>query len=143
MRSHIQGLVLLIVLLIVFWVTWSKAGPVISDAFEGEDGAIVAESGDEVEIDPETNEEVEPPLTPDEIAELQSALTAAGYDPGPIDGIMGDQTINAATTARFDYGLSDATDRELIVAINDDLATQLADLPPDFDFESLDGLVEG
>jgi len=45
--------------------------------------------GTEVETADET------PATPEEVAEIQSLLAARGYDPGPVDGVMGPRTATA------------------------------------------------
>jgi peptidoglycan hydrolase-like protein with peptidoglycan-binding domain len=44
------------------------------------------------------------PLTPDEVRELQGKLKAAGFNPGPIDGVVGRLTRNAVR----DYGQAGA-----------------------------------
>jgi len=45
-------------------------------------------------------------LTRDLVAQLQQALKREGYDPGPIDGIVGRDTINAIQTYQAAEGLS-------------------------------------
>ena len=106
MRQHTQGIVLLIVMLVALWVTLDLAGPVLDDALHGDDSALHAETIDVVEPDEEGDLPV--PLTPEEVLELQAALTQAGYDPGPIDGVMGPATRTAADQAIVDRGLPDS-----------------------------------
>jgi peptidoglycan hydrolase-like protein with peptidoglycan-binding domain len=106
MRQHTQGLVLLIVMLVALWITVDLAGPVLDDALSGDDSALHAETIDVVEPDEEGDLPV--PLTPEEVLELQAVLTEAGYDPGPIDGVMGSATQSAADLAIADRGLPDS-----------------------------------
>jgi len=40
--------------------------------------------------------------TPDVISKLQSALAKAGYNPGPIDGVVGSETLSAVTQYQKD-----------------------------------------
>ena len=116
MRIHLQGTFLLIVLLLVFWWTLDWAVPVLDSALLGEDGAIVARAPSEVD-DPAGADralERDEPLDGNEVAELQGALTQLGYDPGPIDGIMGELTRQAIDGAKEDVGLAEASDRRLL-----------------------------
>jgi len=46
-----------------------------------------------------------PPLRHDEIRELQSALQRFGYDPGPIDGLVGPRTFGAVRAYQTATGL--------------------------------------
>ena len=107
--NHLQGVVVLILILLGFWGLWTVAAPAIGDAFDGPYAAIVIESGDEI-LDPTG----EAPLTLAEVADLQAALTEAGYDPGPTDGIMGELTRRAADEARTDLDLEQESDRRLL-----------------------------
>ncbi len=53
---------------------------------------------------------------PNSIRSLQKALTGAGYDPGLLDGVLGDQTRNAIREFQRDHGLpvdGEATERIL------------------------------
>lgn len=111
MENHLQGVALLILLLLGLWAFWRYASPVLDDAIGGSDGAIVAVSGDDSEI--------EARLSTDEVAELQAALAAAGYDPGPVDGILGELTRTASAEARFELDLPDSSYRELIAALDE------------------------
>ena len=45
------------------------------------------------------------PLTRDEISEIQQRLEALGYDPGPVDGLMGERTGEAIAAFQQDRGL--------------------------------------
>ena len=117
LRVHLQGTFLLIVVLLVFWAMLNWAGPVISGALGGPDGAIVATPLIEPEdsgADDSLLTDLDEPLEGDEIATLQSALTRFAYDPGPVDGIMGDLTRAATDAAKADLGLSSASDRRLL-----------------------------
>jgi peptidoglycan hydrolase-like protein with peptidoglycan-binding domain len=67
---------------------------------------------------PSTAQPSPAPLTPDEIRELQGKLTAAGFNPGAIDGTMGRQTRSAVREYAGARALpnADAT-RELLVRL--------------------------
>ena len=116
MRSHIQGLFVLLGVAIAVLVLARIAAPVLGDAF-GEDGAIVAESADVDDVvdlaSAET--EVDLPLTGDEVALLQGGLLDLGFDPGPVDGILGNGTAGAIDEAIVQYQLdTNATDRDVL-----------------------------
>lgn len=116
MRFHIQGLFVLLGAGIALLVMARIAAPVLDDAF-GEDGAIVAESSDAEDIvDLAAAEtEVDLPLTGDEVAVLQADLTQLGFEPGPIDGILGTGTRAAISAAILQYQLDTAaTDRDVL-----------------------------
>ena len=118
LRIHIQGTFLLIVLLLVFWPVLNWAGSVIDSAMGGPDGAVVARAlveseSPEAGIGGESFESDEP-LDGDEVAELQSALLRFSFDPGPVDGILGDLTRRAADEAKADLGLAAGSDRRLL-----------------------------
>lgn len=116
MRFHIQGLFVLLGVGIALLVMARIAAPVLDDAF-GEDGAIVAESSDAEDIvDLAAAEtEVDLPLTGDEVAVLQADLTKLGFEPGPIDGILGTGTRAAISAAILQYQLDTAaTDRDVL-----------------------------
>ncbi len=108
-RMHLQGVFILVVLLLVFAfvVTWGVR--TIGDAATGPDGAIVATA-----LDPAAREAAAP-LEGGEVAALQSALVFAGYDPGPVDGILGSMTRAAIDLFKRDLGLTESTDRELMI----------------------------
>lgn len=115
MRTHLQGTFLLIVLLLAFWWMLGWAVPVLDDAVFGTDGAIVARA--RLEVDDPSADRDQPqnePLDGNEVAELQSALTQLGFNPGPIDGIMGELTRQAVGEAKTDLGLAEASDRKLL-----------------------------
>ena len=132
LRVHLQGASLLIVLLLVLWAVLDWAGTVISSALSGHDGAIVAkalvESDDSSRDD--TDDDPDEPLDGDEIAELQAALVRFGYEPGPVDGILGDLTRIAIEGAKADLGLPAASDRRLIETLHSAIAA-LDDAPND------------
>lgn len=116
MRFHIQGLFVLLGVGIALLVMARIAAPVLDDAF-GEDGAIVAESSDAEDIVDlaATETEVDLPLTGDEVAVLQADLTQLGFEPGPIDGILGTGTRAAISAAILQYQLDTAaTDRDVL-----------------------------
>ena len=118
MRIHLQGTFLLIVLLLAFWGMLDWAGPVIDSAWSGTDGAIVARvpavSDQPTNAVGDTYSERDEPLDGDEVAELQAALARFGFDPGPVDGIMGELTRGAADEAKADLGLAAGSDRRLL-----------------------------
>lgn len=135
MRSHIQGLFVLLGVGIAVLVLARIAAPVLSDAF-GDEGAIVAESAD---VDDVVNlaaadAELEVALTGDEIAQLQADLTNLGFDPGPIDGILGNGTRAAIDAAIAEYQLDTAaSDRDVLdyvtALLNAVAAAEAADNP--------------
>jgi len=59
------------------------------------------------------------------VRELQQALTAAGYDPGPADGTYGEQTEAAVVAFQQSNGLSvdGRVGPETAAALNSALAT--------------------
>lgn len=126
MRQHIQGLILLIVLLLVLWGTTNMAGPVISDAFSGDDSALHAEAAEVVPRGEEDDIPVQ--LSSDEVLEFQAALTEAGYDPGGIDGLIGPATKAAAAQALIDRDLPTTTDNRSLLEL---LQAELGGLDPD------------
>jgi hypothetical protein len=142
MRQHIQGLILLIVMLTALWITLDKAGPVLSDALSGEDSALHVETADVVDIENETEPAV--PLSAEEVLELQAVLTQSGYDPGPIDGLMGPATTSAADQAIADRGLpASISHRSLTNRIRAELAGLDPDnVLPDFDWDALAAQIE-
>ena len=124
MRLHIQGLFVLLGVAIAVMVLARIAAPVLSDAF-GEDGAIVAESSDVDDIvDLAALEtEIVVPLTGAEVALLQGNLVDLGFDPGPVDGILGSGTRAAIDEAILQYQLdTNASDRDVL-----DYVTSLLD----------------
>ena len=142
MRQHIQGLVLLIVMLVALWATLNMAGPILDDALSGEDSALHAETAEVV--DPGDEGDLPPPLTTDEVLELQAALTQAGYDPGPIDGVMGPGTRTAADQAIADRGLPDSITHR---SLTNRLRAEIAGLDPDnalldLDLDAIAKLIE-
>ena len=68
---------------------------------------------------PSTAEFSSAPLTPDEIRELQGKLTAAGFNPGAIDGVVGRQTRSAVRNYAQARSLPNAdVTRGLLVRLN-------------------------
>ena len=116
MRTHLQGAFLLIVLLLAFWWALNWAGPIFDSALGGEDGAIVVRAplAPENPADADRTAERDEALDGSEVAELQGALIQVGYNPGPIDGILGELTRAAIEEAKEDLGLAAASDRRLL-----------------------------
>lgn len=142
MRHHIQGVILLIVMFLAFWVTVSLAGPVVSDALSGEDRALHAESSEVVA--PDEEESPSSPLTEEEVLELQAALTEAGYDAGGIDGIMGPTTRAAADQAIVDRALPESTSyRNLSSRLQaENAGLDPNSVRPDLDWETISDRIE-
>jgi len=74
----------------------------------------------------------EVPLQRTEINEIQTRLYTFGFNPGPIDGAPGPMTQVAAMRYRAERGLpqTDAINRELLEALRQDPAPQVAQAPP-------------
>ncbi len=128
MRSHLQGLFILLIVGIALMGTARIAAPVIKEAF-GDEGAIVAEGSDaEDVVDLATAEQAEPdePLMAEEVGLLQLYLTDLGFDPGPVDGMMGDNTRSAISAAIGEYGLADDSSDRAVFAFVASLADALA-----------------
>jgi Putative peptidoglycan binding domain len=51
-----------------------------------------------------------PNLSPDSIRQVQQALQKKGFDPGPIDGIIGPKTQEALRNFKDSYGISASAD---------------------------------
>ena len=114
MKSHIQGLFILLGVAIALLALANIAAPVLGDAF-GEDGAIVAESAVDDGADPTVEAAIEVPLDGEEVALLQANLTDLGFDPGPVDGILGNGTRSAINEAIVEYQLEiTASDRKVL-----------------------------
>lgn len=114
MRTHLQGIALLGLLLAVLWGMTRLASPALGEAF-GEDGALQAESRDVVDL-VVGGETLESPLDDEERARLQFHLVVGGFldDPSQVDGIIGGQTRAALAAAAAAWGLDDPTDREFL-----------------------------
>ncbi len=116
MRNHIQGVVLLLILAAALWASSKLAVPALSDAF-GDNGAVVAESNEDV-VDLSTgSESVQPetPLTPEDVFTIQWHLALGGFlEAEDIDGILGKDTRNAMTAAKAAFGIPLASDRNLM-----------------------------
>jgi len=115
MRSHIQGLFLLLIVGIALLGMARYAAPIVSEAL-GEDGALRAESAPEDLIDLVALEaELDEPLTGDEVGIIQAHLTRLGFDPGPVDGLMGPSTRTTIDEAIVEYQLTvGSSDRDLL-----------------------------
>jgi peptidoglycan hydrolase-like protein with peptidoglycan-binding domain len=79
---------------------------------------------------PSTAQPSPAPLTPDEIRELQGKLTAAGFNPGAIDGTIGRQTRSAVREYAAARALpnADAT-RELLVRLTAEAPASVSSAP--------------
>jgi len=152
MKSHIQGLFILLGVAIALLALANIAAPVLGDAF-GEDGAIVAESAVDDGADPTVEAAIEVPLDGEEVALLQANLADLGFDPGPVDGILGNGTRSAISEAIVEYQLDvGASDREVLEytqSLIDALAAaEAADdssdlsLLPQIDDESVDPTID-
>lgn len=53
------------------------------------------------------------PVTRSELREIQMLLKAAGYDPGPADGLMGPKTNGAIAAFRRDHGIAAGVEPDL------------------------------
>lgn len=142
MRHHFQGVILLIVMLVALWVTLSVAGPVVDDALTGEEKALNAKSFEVVPED--VAEDLPPPLTEQEVLELQAALTEAGYSPGTIDGVLGPTTQGAVDLAIADRNLPQTTTYR---SLTSRLQAEIAGLDPEsvlpnLDWEAIGELIE-
>jgi hypothetical protein len=71
--------------------------------------------------------ELRPPLTREEIREMQTKLRGFGFNPGPADGAAGPMTVAAAARYREDRGLgpAEALDRDLLEDLRTDTAPQV------------------
>ena len=127
MRYHIQGVFILLIVFIGVLFTARVAAPVLSDAF-GDEGAIVAESAEVDEDADLTSAEAEEdlPLTGEEVGQIQADLTALGFDPGPVDGIMGSSTQGAIDAAIVQYQLDVAASNRAVYEYVRSLAEALA-----------------
>ena len=127
MRYHIQGVFILLIVCIGVLFTARVAAPVLSDAF-GDEGAIVAESAEVDEDADLTSAEAEEdlPLTGEEVGQIQADLTALGFDPGPVDGIMGSSTQGAIDAAIVQYQLDVAASNRAVYEYVRSLAEALA-----------------
>ncbi len=127
MRYHVQGVFILLIVFIAVLFSARIAAPVLSDAF-GDEGAIVAESAEvdeDADLTPaETEEDL--PLTGEEVGQIQADLTALGFAPGPVDGIMGGATQGAIDAAIVQYQLDVAASNREVYDYVRSLADALA-----------------
>ena len=118
MDTHIRGVALLILLVAALWGAAKLAGPVFDEAL-GDEGAIIArspdEAGDSLRIG-ESLEDVEAPLTFDELSTLQWLLGVEGFlDPdSDVDGLLGPITEAAITRAKATFAIPTASHRVLL-----------------------------
>jgi peptidoglycan hydrolase-like protein with peptidoglycan-binding domain len=123
MRTHLQGFALLGLLLAALWGAARLAAPTLSEAL-GEDGAVVADSGeDHIELTADS-EEVDADLTTEEVQRLQFQLLRAGFltELSDVDGYMGPETAGAIARAAEEWQLVEPTDREVLVYADELLA---------------------
>lgn len=128
MRTHLQGIALLGLLVAALWGMTRLASPALSEAF-GDDGALQADSGDVVDLVVES-ETLDAPLNDEERARLQFHLLVGGFlnDISEVDGIIGTQTREAMAAAAQEWGLEDPTDREFLIYADEQSAdTSLLD----------------
>ena len=116
MRTHLQGIALLGLLVLALLgpdPAWPP--PTLSEAF-GDDGAVQADSGDVVDL-VVGGATLDAPLDDDERARLQFHLVIWGYldDIADVDGIIGPGTRAAMAEAASDWGLDEPTDREFLI----------------------------
>ncbi len=115
MRTHLQGIALLGLLVAALWGMTKLASPALGDAF-GEDGALQAESGDVVDL-VVGSETLDAPLEFEEAKRLQFHLLVGGFldDISQVDGAIGPQTRAAMAEAADEWELDNPSDRELLV----------------------------
>lgn len=115
MRTHIQGIALLGLLVAALWGMTRLASPALSEAF-GDDGAVVADSGDVVDL-VVGSETLDAALNEEERARLQFHLLVGGFfdDVSQVDGIIGDGTRAKMAEASIRWGLNEPTDREFLI----------------------------
>jgi len=114
MRTHLQGIALLALLVAALWGMTKLASPALGDAF-GEDGALQADSGDLVDL-VVASETLDADLSFEERSRLQFHLVVAGYlaDTSEVDGAIGTRTRAAMAEAADAWGLTDPSDREFL-----------------------------
>ena len=95
---------------------------VAQPAQSNQTGAAQQRSAGELDMD------AVPSLTPDGVRQVQQALQKRGYDPGPIDGILGPQTKEAVRKFQDFYGIKarGEIDNQTLYALGE---TQLAGRP--------------
>jgi len=114
MRTHLQGIALLALLVAALWGMTKLASPALGDAF-GEDGALQADSGDVVDL-VVGSETLDANLNFEERSRLQFHLVVAGYleDTSQVDGAIGPTTRAAIAAAAEDWDLDNPTDRDFL-----------------------------
>jgi peptidoglycan hydrolase-like protein with peptidoglycan-binding domain len=142
MRSHIQGVFILLIVGIALMGTARIAAPVVKEAL-GDEGAIVAESADVEDVVDLSISLTEPdaPLDSDEVGVLQLYLTDLGFDPGPVDGLMGANTRSALIGAITEYQLAENSSDRAVFAFVGSLVDALtaADVAESLDTEAVPG----
>ena len=121
MRTHFQGVALLLFLTVTLWGVAKMAGPALGDAF-GDEGAVVAESAeDEVDLSLGTDDEPDEPLDEVEIGTMQWLLVLQGFlaSDDDIDGLMGPTTREAMQAAKEAFGLPAGSDRALLTYLEE------------------------
>lgn len=116
MRTHIQGVFLLCLLAAALWGMTRLASPALTEAF-GEDGALRADSGEDlIELTVDGNR-IDEPLTGDEMTRLQFLLLLGGYltRQSDVDGVPGPTTEAAIAAAAAEWDLVEPTDRQVLI----------------------------
>ena len=113
MRTHLQGIALLVLLVAALWGMTRLASPALDQAFT-DDGSAVTDSGDVVDLVVDAT--LDTPLDDEERARLQFHLVLGGFldDVSQVDGIIGNGTRAAIAEAAAAWGLDDPSDREFL-----------------------------
>ena len=110
MRNHVQGVVLLMVLVVGVWAAARAVLPGLDFGFVAEEAVETGEAEDVVDLS-----SADDALTADELQAFQWFLTNEGYDTKGVDGVMGPATRAAIQQAIEGYGLPPTTsDRGLL-----------------------------
>jgi hypothetical protein len=114
MRTHLQGIALLVLLTAALWGMTRLASPALSQAFS-DDGTMVVDAGDVVDL-VVGEETLDAPLDDEERARLQFHLVLEGFldDVSQVDGIIGGRTRAAIADAAEAWGLDAPSDREFL-----------------------------
>ncbi len=133
MDTHIQGAALLILLVAALWGAATLAGPVVEEAL-GDEGAIIARSPDESDVPgiDELFEDIEEPMTFDEVATLQWLLSVEEFldADSDVDGLLGPITEAAVTRAKATFAIPTASDRVLLSVLEGRNANLLGTVDP-------------
>lgn len=123
MRTHLQGIAILALVVAALWGLTQLAAP----ALDGDGSAVTAESRED-RVDLTVGEEpADDPLTADEVTDLQFGLYVEGFleSADDVDGILGPGTRAAMDAAAERWDMVDATDRQMF----DHVSALLADNP--------------